>query len=64
MMMYKQCKLRKGNTITYRWVNSVKSIEDTMLIFKNVFAGKVESWMIEEVWHLEQAGKRLYYVID
>ena len=46
--MYKQCRIKKGNTYTYKWLHEKLAIEGNLVDYKN------EKWKIDKVWHFKE----------
>jgi len=64
--MYKQCRLRIGNTYTYKWVHEKKAKEGEIITVKDKIlkdgkwiSRRQKDWEIDTIWHLKQAKKYL-----
>ena len=47
---HRQCKLRRGNTVTYSWLPAIFSVIGKKIGLKNEKGIWEEGWAVEEVW--------------
>lgn len=47
---HRQCKLRKGDTVTYSWIPAIFSVKGKKIGLRDEKGAWEEGWVVEEVW--------------